>query len=605
MALSEGQIFAGYRILRQLGSGGMGEVYLAQHPRLPRHDALKLLPPEWSADAEYRARFTREADLASTLWHPNVVGVHDRGEADGQLWISMDFVDGHDAAKLLAQRYPAGMPVDEVARIVSAVASALDAAHKRGLLHRDVKPANIMLTHVDDDEEQRVLLTDFGIARNANDISGLTATNMTVGTVAYCAPEQLLGEDVDGRADQYALAATAYHLVTGAPLFVNSNPAVVISRHLNSAPPALADYRPELAKFDAVLAAGLAKQPADRFERCSDFARAFSEQVGPAAKPAAAATAPAAITRPKPATAEAESNATATKGSHWVWPTVAIGAIIVVVGGVLLWRPWHSQTSANPSRSDSSPTATASAAPPVRSSLVRPVPPPPPPPPPTFPASNIDSLLLTPEEITSLTGGAFTGDPPNVGSVELVSSSQGTSDNARTVDPPACAGVIYGAEQQVYENSGFEAIRNQTLGKTISDIDDLVEQTAVVFPTAEAAQAIVDSSTTQWQQCALGHPTAYSSESSVDQDLGYERGFSWYFTTVTDRAGLITLRMSAVDNLNGSAPACQVAMGSRDNVVIKVKTCFDTDTNPRRSDPAVAGDYAERIASTMRDRVIT
>lgn len=240
MTLSEGQLFADYRILRQLGSGGMGEVYLAQHPRLPRRDALKLLPPEWSADAEYRARFTREADLASTLWHPNIVGVHDRGEFAGQLWISMDFVDGLDAAKLLTQRYPVGMPVDDVAHIVTAVASALDAAHKRGLLHRDVKPANIMLTHVDGDEEQRVLLTDFGIARNANDISGLTATNMTVGTVAYCAPEQLLGEDVDGRTDQYALAATAYHLLTGTPIFANSNPAVVISRHLNNTPPALA-----------------------------------------------------------------------------------------------------------------------------------------------------------------------------------------------------------------------------------------------------------------------------------------------------------------------------------------------------------------------------
>jgi serine/threonine-protein kinase len=176
----------------------MGEIYLAQHPRLQRHDALKLLPREWSADAEYRSRFNREADLASTLWHPHIVGVHDRGEYDGQLWISMDFVDGLDAAQLLATRYPARMPVHEATRIATAVASALDAAHKRGLLHGDVKPANIMMTHVDDDEEQRILLTDFGIARDVNDISGLTSTNMTAGTVAYCAPEQLPGEDVDG-----------------------------------------------------------------------------------------------------------------------------------------------------------------------------------------------------------------------------------------------------------------------------------------------------------------------------------------------------------------------------------------------------------------------
>jgi serine/threonine protein kinase len=267
MPLPNGATFAGFTIVRPLGSGGMGQVYLAQHPRLPRQDALKLLPLEWSADQEYRTRFIREADLASTLWHPHIVGVHDRGEADGQLWISMDFVDGLDASLLLRDRYPAGMPVEEVVRIVTAIASGLDYAHKQGLLHRDVKPANIMLTHLDDDGEQRILLTDFGIARNLDDISGLTTTNMAVGTVAYCAPEQLLGEDIDGRADQYALAATAYHMLTGSPLFSNSNPAVVISRHLNTEPPALANTRPELTGLDPVLAAALAKRPQDRFSR--------------------------------------------------------------------------------------------------------------------------------------------------------------------------------------------------------------------------------------------------------------------------------------------------------------------------------------------------
>ncbi len=132
-----------------------------------------------------------------------------------------------------------------------------------------------MLTHVDDDGEQRVLLTDFGIARNVDDISGLTTTNMTVGTVAYSAPEQLMGDDIDGRADQYALAATTYHLLTGVQLFPHSNPAVVISRHLNSPPPALADTRPELAALDPVLSVALAKSPNDRFVRRSDFAAAL------------------------------------------------------------------------------------------------------------------------------------------------------------------------------------------------------------------------------------------------------------------------------------------------------------------------------------------
>jgi serine/threonine protein kinase len=276
MPLASGQTFAGYTIIRLLGSGGMGEVYLAGHPRLPRRDALKLLPHGWSAEAEYRARFNREADLASTLWHPHIVGVHDRGEEDGQLWISMDFVDGLDAARLLTDRYPAGMPIDEVARIVTGVASALDYAHKQGLLHRDVKPANIMMTHLDDDGEQRTLLTDFGIARNVNDISGLTATNMTIGTVAYAAPEQLMGDELDGRADQYALAATAYHLLTGSQLFPHSNPAVVIGRHLNAPRPDLADTRPDLAAFDPALATALAKNPDERYPKCADFARAFA-----------------------------------------------------------------------------------------------------------------------------------------------------------------------------------------------------------------------------------------------------------------------------------------------------------------------------------------
>ena len=212
----------------------------------------------------------------------------------------MDYVDGLDAARLLAERYPAGMPPDEVARIVTAVASALDYAHKQGLLHRDVKPANIMLTHSDDDGEQRILLADFGIARNVDDISGLTATNMTVGTVAYSAPEQLMGEDVDGRADQYALAATAYHLLTGSPLFANSNPAVAMSGHLNYPPPALADTRPELAALDPIWPSPgqKARRP---FARCSEFASALSEQISTvnAPKPAAPTT-PAPVRRAAP-----------------------------------------------------------------------------------------------------------------------------------------------------------------------------------------------------------------------------------------------------------------------------------------------------------------
>jgi serine/threonine-protein kinase len=205
--------------------------------------------------------------------------VHDRGEFDGQLWISMDYVDGTDAAQLLHERYPNGMPPDEALEIVTAIAEALDYAHQRDLLHRDVKPANILLA-APESGEQRILLADFGIARWVDDASGLTATNMTVGTVSYAAPEQLMGAQLDGRADQYALAATAFHLLTGSLPFAHSNPTVVISQHLNAPAPKLAEARPDLAGLDPAMSKALAKDPAERFERCVDFARALGHRVG-------------------------------------------------------------------------------------------------------------------------------------------------------------------------------------------------------------------------------------------------------------------------------------------------------------------------------------
>ena len=214
MPIADGAVFAGYTIVRLLGTGGMGEVYLAQHPRLPRLEALKVLPEDVSADPEFRQRFAREADIAASLWHPHIVAVHDRGEHDGQLWIAMDYVEGTDAAQLVRDRYPHGMPPKDALEIVSAIADALDYAHERYLLHRDVKPANILLTD-SRAGDRRILLADFGIAKAANETHGLTATNMTVGSVAYAAPEQLTGKKLDGRADQYALACTTFHLLTG------------------------------------------------------------------------------------------------------------------------------------------------------------------------------------------------------------------------------------------------------------------------------------------------------------------------------------------------------------------------------------------------------
>ena len=302
MPLANGDVFAGYRILRPLGFGGMGEVYLVQHPRLPRQDALKILPAQMSSDTEFRARFNREAELAATLYNPHIVGVHDRGEWGGQLWISMDYIDGPDAGRLLRESYPAGMPVWQVCDITSAVADALDYAHDRGLLHRDIKPPNILLTQPQRGRS-RVLLADFGIARDTAAANGLTDTNVTLGTVNYAAPEQLMGRAIDGRADQYSLAATAYHLLTGSPMFGSANAAAVIGQHLTAPPPRLGDSRRELAALDPVLAKALSKNPAERFPTCTQFADALRH--------AAAIDSPAAPSAPPPPRAPVPTHQTA------------------------------------------------------------------------------------------------------------------------------------------------------------------------------------------------------------------------------------------------------------------------------------------------------
>ena len=295
MTLSAGEQFAGYTVVRRLGAGGMGEVYLAQHPRLPRREALKVLRKDLSEDDSFRQRFIREADSIAALEHPHIVTIHDRGDTEAQLWIATQYVEGADAGQLLRSRSPAGMPADEVADIVTAIAAALDYAHSRGLLHRDVKPANILLADPDHDGTRRVYLADFGIARPLDDPAGLTATNFTLGTVAYAAPEQLMGKAIDGRADQYALAATAYHLLTGTTPFTDSNPVAVISQHLAEPPPPPSTVRPELAPFDAVFTRALSKNPADRYPRCHDFARALT-----AAARATGVSAPTADTQAAP-----------------------------------------------------------------------------------------------------------------------------------------------------------------------------------------------------------------------------------------------------------------------------------------------------------------
>ncbi|QLY32884.1 serine/threonine-protein kinase [Nocardia huaxiensis] len=287
--LRAGEVFAGYVIERELGRGGMGSVYLAQHPRLPRRTALKLLNRELFDDTEIRARFDREADLVARLEHPHIVPVYDRGIEGDRRWISMRYIDGCDAASL----EPLEVAPDRALRIITSVAQALDFAHRNDVLHRDVKPANILLER--DVAEERVYLADFGIARLRDDSARLTQTGTVTATLAYAAPEQLAGLPVDHRCDQYALACTLYWLLTGTTPFAGDNAPAIIAGHLHREPPPLNTFRRLPPALDAVLARGLAKNPAARFDSCAEFAAAARQAAGGVSAPMAAGS----VTRPR------------------------------------------------------------------------------------------------------------------------------------------------------------------------------------------------------------------------------------------------------------------------------------------------------------------
>ncbi|QBS45746.1 serine/threonine protein kinase [Nocardia sp. CS682] len=272
--LTSGEVFAGFTIEKLLGQGGMGSVYLARHPRLPRQTALKLLNRELFTDTEVRARFEREADLAAQLDHPNIVAVYDRGTEDDQLWISMQYVDGIDAATVTPQK----LPPERAVQIIEGVAGALDYAHGMGVLHRDVKPANIMLARSSGGHRERVFLTDFGIARLREDSTHLTQTGMFTATLAYASPEQMTGAHLDHRSDQYSLACALYWLLTGVAPFDAPAPADIIRGHLQLPPPSGSALRAGLPPaLDAVIAVAMAKRPDQRFASCLDFATAAKQ----------------------------------------------------------------------------------------------------------------------------------------------------------------------------------------------------------------------------------------------------------------------------------------------------------------------------------------
>jgi serine/threonine-protein kinase len=348
--LGPGSRIAGYLIEEQIGAGGMAVVFRARDEVLSRLAALKVIAPSMADDEEFRARFLRESRAAAAVDSPHIVAVYAAGEDEGLLYIATRFMAGGDLAGLL-RRCGGVLAPGRAVSFVSQVASALDASHAAGLVHRDVKLANILVDTVPELPE-RAYLSDFGLSKEISS-TGLTATGQFLGTPDYSAPEQIRGAHVDGRADQYALACVAFTLLTGTPPFRRKDAVATLFAHLQDPVPLVTGLRPDLPPaVDGVIARALAKSPADRYSRCGEFAAALQEALS-AARPA---TAPAGHSGGVPAQNRGRGRGKA----RAIW---AAGIAAVIAAGIVAAVVLHGPPSKlGPADTRSQPPATTSAA---------------------------------------------------------------------------------------------------------------------------------------------------------------------------------------------------------------------------------------------------
>jgi serine/threonine protein kinase len=340
---------AGYRLQEQIGQGGMAVVFRAEDERLGRLVALKVLAPALAQDESFRQRFVRESRAAAAVDHPHIIPIYEAGEADGALYIAMRYVRGGDVGTLARRHGP--LPAARVAALITPVASALDAAHAAGLVHRDVKPAN-MLLDTQPGRSDHVYLSDFGLSKAGQGSTRLTGSGLFLGTLDYAAPEQIEGRPVNGWTDQYALGCAAFELLAGEPPFRRDQPMAVMYAHVTAPPPALTQRRADLPpSVDQVFARVLAKSPADRYRSCGELAADLRRALGLAARddafpggpppgPAATVLSPGgggrAPAHPVPGMAAAgpDRGGPAPRRPRWRLPAAVLAAAALVAGGV-------------------------------------------------------------------------------------------------------------------------------------------------------------------------------------------------------------------------------------------------------------------------------
>ena len=558
-----GSEIAGFRVERVIGSGGMGTVYLVQNPTMPRRDALKVLSAEFSGGTEARARFLRPDDVESRLEHPNIVSIYRRGlTEDGQLWIAMQFVEGINADAALQ----AGtMTPERAVYIVSEAAKALDYAHRQHVIHRDVKPSNLLLFR--QGAIERVLLSDFGIARALDD-SAQGDTASLVATVAYAAPEVLSGMPFDHRADVYSLGCTLFRLLTGKPPFFAAGGAADVAKaHLEQPPPPVTAHLPGLPPaLDPVIARALAKDPSRRFQSAGEFAAAAAAAIRDHIRDSATSADPTLRSGTLPARLSplgGYAPAGPPRQRRWNRRVIAlVSAMVVLLAGgitaiVIAAKP-----------QEHLPAAAQGSALPVPT--MRPV-----------PVSALAGLLLSPDEINAIMGTQLKPEPVH----------NGPDESSNLLVEKECAEPAEPVQFNAYTgNSWIGAVQQPLVESKGLQVEDnwwilfprRVVQGVVNFISADKAVDFLGKQKGVWAQCA-NRAINFNTGNPDDKplDLGD-------FNVTPD--GTLTMTVSQEGAMGDR---CARALAVRNNVAIDLHAC--SRDNPMEQALAMVKKIAAKI----------
>jgi serine/threonine kinase PknH len=577
-----GTMFGPYHLTRLLGRGGMGEVYEAEHTVKEWTVAVKLMSENFSRDPVFRERMKREARITGRLQEPHVVPIHDYGEIDGQMFLEMRLIEGFDLETVL-KRFGPLTPARAVA-IITQVASALDAAHAAGVMHRDIKPPNILVTRDD-----FAYLVDFGIASATTD-EKLTQLGTAVGTWKYMAPERFSNDEVTYRADIYALACVLHECLTGAPPYKSDSATTLVTSHLMEPVPQPSAARPGVPRaFDAVVARGMAKRPEDRYASAGDLAMAAHDalsdpdqdhasdilrrsqeatMLGPetgrleptleAIRAAPPSPAPpqqpptpwAPDSGPMPAASQPAPQYFQ-GGGNWggtppggppplqhagptawnqppvpkkrnPWPIIAAVAVVLVlvVGGVGIWLLAKPKPVKTPD--------------PIQS-------------------ERLGALILSSQEVNGIMGSS--GMQPGKPITSMDSSPV-------TVSPSACLGALYTTQDSVYAGTGYTRMSGLVSSEPGDNYDHWVNQAVVLFPSADKAKAFLQTSADKWKSCAN------KTVSVTNTNKG--KTYRWSFAEITGEPPKFSVveMQEAADGWG-----CERALGVANNVIADVNAC--------------------------------